>query len=83
MTDDIKHPFNKLSAYRIYRIFTFSFINKRNWKIKLILWFDTLERLERSTCPCGGTGRRAGFKIQYLRMWGFDSPRGYRQNLAY
>ncbi len=27
--------------------------------------------------PCGGIGRRAGFKIQFLREWGFDSPRGY------
>ncbi len=31
-----------------------------------------------TSCPCGGIGRRAGFKIQFLREWGFDSPRGYK-----
>ena len=30
-----------------------------------------------STCSSGGTGRRAGFKIQYFRMCGFDSRLEY------
>ena len=29
-------------------------------------------------CPGGGTGRRAGLKIQYLRMCRFDSDPGHQ-----
>jgi hypothetical protein len=28
-------------------------------------------------CPGGGIGRRGGFKIRFLRKWGFESPPGY------
>ena len=31
----------------------------------------------RTLSRCGGIGRRAGFKIQFFREWGFDSPHRY------
>ena len=31
-----------------------------------------------SPCPGGGIGRRAGFKIQYCKVCGFDSRPGYK-----
>ena len=34
-----------------------------------------------STSSSGGIGRRAGFKIQYFRMCGFDSRLEYRNPL--
>jgi hypothetical protein len=30
-----------------------------------------------STCPCGGTGRRARLKIVFRKEWGFDSLHGH------
>gem|GEM_PF-2846864 len=34
-----------------------------------------------NACPGGGIGRRGGFKIRFLREWGFDSPPGYQPSL--
>ena len=33
-------------------------------------------------CPGGGIGRRGGFKIRFLRKWGFESPPGYQKKTA-
>ncbi len=32
--------------------------------------------------PPGGIGRRAGFRFQWLRLWGFKSPGGHRTATA-
>ena len=36
-----------------------------------------LALLRVGACPPGGIGRRAGFRYQWLRSWGFKSPGGH------
>ena len=37
----------------------------------------TRRMTQESLCECGGIGRRAGFRYQYLTVWEFESPHSH------